>query len=310
MYHDMPTAGHWGVNRTVSMIRRRYRFDHLRRLVQRYCRTCLACQQSKARHNRPRGLVEQLEIPSRQWQSIAMDWTNLPTVKDASGKKFNQVLTVTDRGSKQVILIPCWWKDKAPQVADQFLHEVVRHRGLPSSIVSDRDTKFTSAFWKSLCHLMEIKTRMTSPFHPQANGAAERTNQTMKQVLQTIVLAKLQEFRDGTFPNWLRLLDFVEIAINNAPIANTELSPFYLNLGYHPHFFFDIPNFEEDRLQGENTHTIKEWLKQLKSDWSFVFRALYHEQARAEEFGNCKRAHYEFKVGQAILINQRKHHRS
>ena len=70
-----------------------------------------------------------------------MDWTKLPTVKDLNGKKFNQVLTVTDRGSKQVIMIPCWWKDKAPQVAYQFLHEVVRHRGLPSSIVSDRDTK-------------------------------------------------------------------------------------------------------------------------------------------------------------------------
>ena len=97
---------------------------------------------------------------------------------------------------------------QGPQVADQFLHDVVRHRGLPSSIVSDRDTKFSSAFWKFLCHLMEIKTHMTSPFHPQANGAAERTNQTMKQVLRTIALAKLQEVRDGSFPNWLRLLDF------------------------------------------------------------------------------------------------------
>ena len=91
----------------------------------------MACQQSKARHNRPRGLMEQLDIPKRQWQSISMNWTNLPTIKDASGKKFNQVLTVTDRGSKQVILIPCWCNDTAPQVADQFLNELVRHCGLP-----------------------------------------------------------------------------------------------------------------------------------------------------------------------------------
>ena len=62
---------------------------------------------------------------------------------------------------------------------------------MPSSIVSGRDTKFTSAFWKSLCDLIEIKMRMTSRFHPQANGAAERTNQTMKQVLRTIVVAKM-----------------------------------------------------------------------------------------------------------------------
>ena len=100
-------------------------------------------------------------------------------MKDETGNTFNQVLTVTDRGSKQVILIPCWWKDKAPVVACQILHEGVRHIELPSSIASDRDTKFTSVFWRSLCHLMEVKARMTSPFHAQANGAAERTNHTM-----------------------------------------------------------------------------------------------------------------------------------
>ena len=109
---------------------------------------------------------------------------------------------------------------------------MVRERGLPASIISDRDVKFTSRFWRALCELMEIKTRMTSPFHPQANGAAERTNQTMKQVLRTIVLAKLQQpsaaapGNSPQTPNWLRLLTLVEIAINNAPIAYTELSPY------------------------------------------------------------------------------------
>ena len=96
---------------------------------------------------------------------------------------------------------------------------------------------------------MDVKARMTSPFHSQENGAAERTNQTMKQVLMTVVLAKHQEANVGPTPNLLRLLDMVDIAINNAPIANTELSLFYLNLGYHPHFWFDVPNFDELRLQ-------------------------------------------------------------
>ena len=156
---------------TVCMLKRRCRFDHMRQRVRRYCRTCVPCQHVNTRY-----------IAIRPWQSIYMDCTNLPTVKEEIGKKFNQVLTVTDRGSKQVILNPCWWKDKAPVVASQFLHEVVCHRGLPSSIVSDRDTKVTSVFWRSLCHLMEVKARMASPFHAQANGAAERTNYTMKQL--------------------------------------------------------------------------------------------------------------------------------
>ena len=63
-------------------------------------------------------------------------------------------------------------------------------------------------------------------------------------------MAKQQEPNVWPTHNWLRLLDMVEIAINNAPIANTELSPFYLNLGYHPHFWLDVPNFDEVRLEG------------------------------------------------------------
>ena len=101
-----------------------------------------------------------------------MDWANLQTVKDEPGKKFNKVLTVTDRGSKQFILTPFLLKGNAPVVASQFIHEVVRHRTLPSSIVSDRYTKFTSVFWISLGHLMEKNARMTSPFYVQANCAA------------------------------------------------------------------------------------------------------------------------------------------
>ena len=155
--------------------------------------------------------------------AVSLHWTNIPTIKDASWKTFNHVLTVTERGLKQVVLIPCLWKDTAPQVAEKL-----RHLGSPSSIVSDRDTKFTSVFWKSMCDIMEIKMQMTSPLHPQANGAGERTNQTMKHVLWT-----REEASEAASTNWLLRLDFVEIAINNAPIADTELSPFYLNLRYH-----------------------------------------------------------------------------
>ena len=57
----------------------------------------------------------------------------------------------------------------------------------------------------------------------------------------------------------------MEIAINNATIADKELSQYYLNLGYHPQFFFDVPNFVEERLPGQENPTIKDWIKQLRS---------------------------------------------
>ena len=74
--------------------------------------------------------------------------------------------------------------------------------------------------------------------------------------------------------------------------------------------FFDINDLDVERLRGEHTISIKELVKKLRSDRAFVFRALYHERARAEEMGNRKKANYQFKVGQDILINQRRHHRN
>ena len=104
-YHYTPVAGHWGVDRTCCLLKRRYEMPHLRRLVTRYCRTCDACQRAKSHHHHPRGLIEQIELPVRKWSSIAIDWTNLPQVKDGAQTLFNQVLTVTDRATKQVIII-------------------------------------------------------------------------------------------------------------------------------------------------------------------------------------------------------------
>ena len=68
----------------------------------------------------------------------------------------------------------------------------------------------------------------------------------------------------------MRLLDMVEMAINNALIANMELSHFYMNLGYHPYFWFDVPNFDEVRLEGDKTIQVIDCIKKMRADWDLV----------------------------------------
>ena len=124
--------------------------------------------------------------------------------------------------------IPTRNQASTTDTAEQFLRYVVKYHELPGSIISDRDSRFMSAFWETLCSHLNIRIRPSSAFHPQTNGQTERMNATIKQFL------RVAQYEDRS---WLDVLDVVEMAVNNAPIVETDFSPYYLNLGYHPTFY-------------------------------------------------------------------------
>ena len=88
---------------------------------------------------------------------------------------------------------------------------------MPTAIVSDRDTQFTSHFWKELHRLMDVKLAMSTAFHPQTDGQTERANQTLEIMLRAFV--------DQQQTNWDLLLTAAEFAYNNATNATTGFSP-------------------------------------------------------------------------------------
>ena len=105
-----------------------------------------------------------------------------------------------------------------------ILKEVMRLHGIPESIVSDRDTKFTSIFWKELHRLMGSKLLMSTAFHPQTDGATEQANRSIAQILCTIV--------SNDQKDWLSKCPMVEFSINSSVNATTGYAPFELNHRY------------------------------------------------------------------------------
>ena len=85
--------------------------------------------------------------------------------------------------------------------------------------MSDKDPVSTSRFYTHLFLFLDVKQRKSSPFHPQTDGQAERTNQTLKQVLRAITMEVIS--RRGTSVEWLQMVGHAEVAINTAPLANT-----------------------------------------------------------------------------------------
>lgn len=125
-----------------------------------------------------------------------------------------------------VHLIPITTRTRASELAWLFLKEVVRLHGMPESIVSDRDPKFTSKFWSELHRLMGNKLLMSTAFHPQTDGVSERAIQTVSQILRSVVRP------DQT--DWAERLPMVEFAMNSSINASTGFAPFELNYGYMP----------------------------------------------------------------------------
>jgi len=107
-----------------------------------------------------------------------------------------------------------------------FAREIGKYHGLPTDIISDRDSRFTSETWREFLRLSSICPRMSTAFHPQTNRQKERINQTIEVYLQAFVGHEQD--------NWVGLLPMVEFAYNNSVTVGNRMSPFYTNYGFHP----------------------------------------------------------------------------
>ena len=156
--------------------------------------------------------------------------TGLPILTDWKGKSYDSILVIVDRLTKMVRYEPVKITIDAPGLAEVIIDVMVRHHGLPNSIITDWSSLFTSKFWSLLCYLLGIKRRLSTAFYPQTNGQTERQNSIME--------AYLRAFINWEQNDWARLLPMAEFAYNNAKNASTGHTPFKLNCGFNPQTSF------------------------------------------------------------------------
>jgi len=222
IHHDHELAGHPGVAKTISAIKRRYWWPGLAPFIKNYIASCSDCKQAKMACHKPYGAYRFLPIPDRPWNSISMDF--IEGLPESDG--FNAILVAVDRLTKYAHFIPTYKDIDTPTLAILFLREIFSKHGLPADIVSDRGRHFTSRFWKSLCDLLKVQSNLSTAYHPETDGQTERVNQSLEQYLR-IYINYQQD-------NWSNLLPVAEFAYNNATHSATGVSPFFATLGYHP----------------------------------------------------------------------------
>ena len=208
--HDHPLSGHFDQSRTLELVRRDYTWPGVWKYVKDYVKSCTICARAKTPRHRPYGLLKQLPIPERPWDSISMDF--IEQLPSSSG--FTAILVVVDRLSKQAIFVPTYNTIMSPQLAQLFLLHIFSKHGVPSHVTSDRGTEFVSHFFRSLGTALEMKLHFTSGYHPEGDGQTERSNQTLEQYLR--VYCNYQ--RD----NWADLLPLAEFSYNNPQVLLQE----------------------------------------------------------------------------------------
>ncbi|KAG1121331.1 hypothetical protein G6F42_012533 [Rhizopus arrhizus] len=289
IHHDSITAGHFGRAKTAELLSRNYWWKGMTKFVNRYIANCQTCIRGKPSRQSPQGPLMSLQIPTNPWESISMDFI----VKLPKSKGFDSIFVVVDRLTKMAHFIPCNESMTAKELATLFINNIFRLHGLPSSIVSDRGTLFTSKFWKHLLNNLDIKANMSTAYRPETDGQTERTNSTLEQYLR--MYCNYQQ------NNWCQLLSTAEFSYNNHCQASTQFSPFFANYGYHPKTSINIK-----RGGSECVPASEEFLAQLKLTQEQSKVNITKAQAsQAAYYDQRKRKIEKLNVGDQVYINSK-----
>lgn len=216
------TVGHLGPLRTSEYIRHWYWWPRMGKDIEKFCMSCGHCQTTKTGNKKPEGLLHSMPIASYPWESVGMDFVG-PFPKCLG---YDYMLVVICRMTSMIHLTPMMVTNSSSDVAWFFLRDIVRLHGMPKSIVSDRDSKFTAKFWRELHRLTGTKLLMSTSFHPQTDGASERAIRNVSQILRALVLPSQTD--------WVYKTPITEFAINSSRSSSTGFAPFEINYGQMP----------------------------------------------------------------------------
>ncbi|GKA06319.1 putative reverse transcriptase domain-containing protein [Tanacetum coccineum] len=213
--HKSKYSIHPGSDKMYQDLKKLYWWPNMKAEIATYVSKCMTCAKVKAEYQKPSGLLVQPVIPVWKWENITMYFvTKLP--KTTSGQDI--IWVIVDRLTKSAHFLPMKETDTMKKLTRQYLKEVVLRHGVPVSIISDRDSKFTSHFCKSLNEALGTQLDMSTTYHPQTDGQNERIIQMLEDMLRACVM----DFRKG----WDRHLPLIEFSYNNSYHTSIKAAPF------------------------------------------------------------------------------------
>ncbi|XP_056850592.1 uncharacterized protein LOC108827423 [Raphanus sativus] len=286
--HHSRFSIHPGNTKMYRDLKRYYHWPGMKKDVATFVSQCQTCQLVKAEHQVPSGLLQNLPLPEWKWDMVTMDFVlGLPTT---SGGK-NAIWVIVDRLTKSAHFLAVKKNDGASQLAQIYIDEIVRLHGVPVSIVSDRDVKFTSIFWGAFQKALGTKVHMSTAYHPQTDGQSERTIQTLEDMLRACVL--------DWGGSWAKYLPLAEFAYNNNYHSSIKMAPYEALYGRPcrtPLCWTEVG--ERREIEPAMVQETVEQVEMLK-------RRLKEAHDRQKSYADKRRKDLEFQVGDLVYLKMR-----
>nr|MDZ8003588.1 RNase H-like domain-containing protein [Nostoc sp. DedSLP05] len=283
-HHESPTAGHSGFQKTYERIKRSFFWKGMKADIKKMVAECDICQRQKAESVQMPGLLQPLNQPEQKWEEISMDFiTGLPK----SGSK-DALWVIIDRLTKYAHFIPVHSSYKTPQLAEIFMENIYRLHGFPKKIISDRDPKFTSHFWKELFKLVGTQLAMSTSYHPQTDGQTEVTNKSVETYLRC--------YAGDNQSQWIKWIHLAEYWYNTNYHTTIKTTPFRALYGYPP----PAP---VDYLRGTTkAPVVEELIAQSMKIVEELKQSYNTTRNRMKQQSDQRRTERQFEVGEWVFV--------
>ncbi|KAK1423842.1 hypothetical protein QVD17_19151 [Tagetes erecta] len=283
--HTSRYSIHPGNDKMYQDLKGEYWWRGMKKNIAQYVEKCLTCLKVKAEHQKPSGYLQQPEIPEWKWEQIAMDFvTKLP--RTSSGH--DAIWVVVDRLTKSAHFLPIKESYTMEKLAKLYMDEIVTRHGVPISIISDRDSRFTSRAWQTFQKALGSRLDLSTAYHPQTDGQSERTIQTLEDMLRACVL----DFGGS----WDSHLPLVEFSYNNSYHSSIKVAPFEALYGRKCRSPLCWAEVGDSQLTGPQ-------IVQETTDKVFKIKErLKAARDRQKSYADQRRKPLEFKVGDKVLL--------
>ena len=283
--HCSRFAVHPGGTKMYKDLRHQYYWSGMKRHVGDFVQQCLTCEQVKAKHQKPAGLLQPLEVAEWKWKHVTMDFV---THSPRTQRKHDAIWVIVDRLTKSAYFLVVRMTFTLGRFCQLYIREIVQLHGVLVSIVSDRDPRFMRTFKRVSKKTMGTWLTMSTTFHPPTDGQSERTIQVLENMLRACVL--------NHKGSWEEHFPLEEFAYNNSYQASIHMAAYEALYGRpcrSPLCWTEV---------GESSITGPDLIRDTSKKVSLIRQRLLTAQSRKKSYADVRRQPLEFEVGDHVFL--------